>query len=90
MTRKTGEKPAGGSEEGEIASFEAALGELEKLVERMERGDQSLEDALRDFERGVELTRTCQKRLQEAEQRVEKLVSDEQGQERTEPFSPDE
>ena len=37
--------------------FERALGELESLVERLERGDLPLEEALRTFERGVELTR---------------------------------
>jgi exodeoxyribonuclease VII small subunit len=54
--------------------FEAALAELEKLTEKMESGEQSLEEALQSFQRGVELTRICQKGLQEAEQRVEKLV----------------
>ncbi|ABI56300.1 exodeoxyribonuclease VII small subunit [Alkalilimnicola ehrlichii MLHE-1] len=54
--------------------FEAALKELEGLVERMERGELSLEESLRQFERGVELTRACQKALQEAEQKVETLI----------------
>ena len=56
--------------------FEAALAELEKLTEKMESGEQSLEEALQSFQRGVELTRICQKGLQEAEQRVEKLVKE--------------
>ena len=56
--------------------FEAALAELEKLTEKMESGDQSLEEALKSFQRGVELTRLCQKGLQEAEQRVEKLIKE--------------
>jgi exodeoxyribonuclease VII small subunit len=56
--------------------FEAALTELEKLTEKMESGEQSLEEALKSFQRGVELTRICQKGLQEAEQRVEKLVKE--------------
>ncbi|MFQ5938189.1 MAG: exodeoxyribonuclease VII small subunit [Acidiferrobacterales bacterium] len=54
--------------------FEAALAELERLVEKMESGDQSLEDALQSFQRGIELTRACQQALKSAEQRVEKLV----------------
>lgn len=54
--------------------FEQALGELEQLVERMERGDLSLEQSLKDFERGIALTRTCQKALEEAEQKVRILV----------------
>lgn len=57
-----------------IPDFEAALQELEQLVEKMESGDQNLEEALKSFQRGVELTRTCQKGLKEAEQRVEKLI----------------
>jgi exodeoxyribonuclease VII small subunit len=55
--------------------FEAALQELEGLVERMEEGESSLEASLKDFERGIELTRTCQTALQEAEQKVEILLA---------------
>jgi exodeoxyribonuclease VII small subunit len=55
-------------------AFEDALTELEQLVNRLEQGDISLEDSLQAFERGVILTRTCQKALQEAEQKVQILV----------------
>ncbi|MCF6337014.1 MAG: exodeoxyribonuclease VII small subunit [Gammaproteobacteria bacterium] len=54
--------------------FETALKELEMLVERMENGESSLEDSLKDFERGIELTRSCQTALAEAEQKVEILL----------------
>jgi exodeoxyribonuclease VII small subunit len=54
--------------------FETALSELEALVERMEHGDATLEASLKDFERGIELTRACQNALQEAEQKVQILV----------------
>ena len=54
--------------------FEAALAELEALVERMEEGETSLEDSLKDFERGIELTRACQAALAEAEQKVQILL----------------
>ncbi|MEE9560208.1 MAG: exodeoxyribonuclease VII small subunit [Acidiferrobacterales bacterium] len=57
-----------------MPDFEAALTELERLVEKMESGEQSLEEALKSFQRGIELTRTCQQALKQAEQRVEKLV----------------
>ena len=57
-----------------MPDFEAALAELEQLVEKMESGTQTLEEALQSFQRGVELTRTCQNGLKEAEQRVEKLL----------------
>ena len=54
--------------------FEQALKELEALVTRMEKGDISLEESLKHFERGIELTRTCQKALKEAEQKVQILM----------------
>ncbi|HWO99434.1 MAG TPA: exodeoxyribonuclease VII small subunit [Methylococcus sp.] len=56
--------------------FEEALDELEQLVERMEQGNLSLDESLKLFERGVELTRTCQKALQEAEQKVQILLEE--------------
>lgn len=56
-------------------SFESALSELEKLVTHMESGELSLEDSLKSFERGVELTRNCQQALAAAEQKVEILTS---------------
>jgi exodeoxyribonuclease VII small subunit len=57
-----------------LPDFEAALSELEKIVEKMESGEQNLEEALAAFQRGIELTRTCQQGLKEAEQRVDKLL----------------
>lgn len=54
--------------------FEQALGELEAVVERLEHGELPLEEALRQFERGVELARTCQESLKQAEQKVEILL----------------
>ena len=55
-------------------NFEDALKELEAVVESMEQGELSLEESLKAFERGVELTRSCQKSLDEAEQKVEILT----------------
>ena len=54
--------------------FEAALAELESLVEQMEQGDLSLDESLKQFERGVELTRACQTALKDAEQKVQILL----------------
>ncbi len=51
-------------------SFEAAISELEALVESMEKGELSLEETLQNFERGVSLTKSCQQALEKAEQRV--------------------
>lgn len=76
-------------EPGDLSKFESHLNELEQLVERMEQGDQTLEQSLKDFERGVVLTRTCEQTLRRAEQRVEQLVK-KHGELKLEPFSPDE
>lgn len=57
-----------------LPDFEKALAELEAIVAKMEAGEQTLEEALASFQRGVELTRVCQQGLKEAEQRVEQLV----------------
>lgn len=57
-----------------LSSFEDALAQLEQLVDRLERGEISLEDSLLAFERGVNLTRYCQNALQEAEQKVQILI----------------
>lgn len=73
------------SRKAEAPGFEKSLAELEKLVERMESGDQKLEDALKDFERGIELTRQCQSALQSAELKVRKLL-EENGEERLSPL----
>ena len=54
--------------------FEQTLSELEKLVESMERGDLSLEDSLESFEQGIKLTRECQTKLNQAEQKVHQLI----------------
>ena len=56
--------------------FEESLAELEQLVERMEQGNLALEDSLKLFERGVQLTRSCQKALKEAEQKVQILLEE--------------
>ena len=60
--------------------------ELEKLVEQMERGELSLEESLKSFERGIKLTRTCQQALQDAEQKVQILL-EKNGQQTLEPFN---
>lgn len=60
MTKATTTKP----------NFEAALKELEALVATMEKGELSLEDSLKAFERGVALSRQCRDILHKAEQRL--------------------
>ena len=56
--------------------FESALKELETLVSRMESGELSLDESLKAFERGIELTRKCQSSLEAAELRVQTLTKD--------------
>ena len=57
-----------------LPDFEKALAELEALVEQLESGDLSLDQSLRQFKRGVELTRHCQGVLEQAQQTVEQLL----------------
>lgn len=66
--------------------FEHALAELETVVERLEHGELPLEEALRVFERGVQLTRQCQNALKAAQQRVDTLTK-RNGTPEIEPFS---
>jgi exodeoxyribonuclease VII small subunit len=59
--------------------FEDALEELEKVVERLESGELSLEDSLAAFEEGVKLVRLCNDKLTEVERKIELLVKDKEG-----------
>ena len=65
------------------ASFESALEQLEGTVARLEEGEMPLEEALELFESGVKLSRQCSTTLEEAERRIEILVSDREGGEET-------
>ena len=69
--------------------FEQALSELEALVESLERGEMSLEESLQTFERGVELTRTCQRSLKAAEQKV-RILAQKNSAAELEPFDKNE
>ena len=57
-----------------MAKFEEHLTKLESVVERLERGDLTLEDSVRLFEEGVKLSEACKAELEEAEGRVMVLV----------------
>ncbi len=70
------------------ADFEQSLQQLEALVTEMEKGELSLEESLAAFEAGIRLTRECQTRLTEAEQKVQ-LLLEEQGQLTALPFDDD-
>ncbi len=66
--------------------FEESLSSLEKIVAQLESGDLPLERALELFEEGIELSRRCQKQLEEAERKVELLLQ-EHGEIKTIPFN---
>lgn len=69
MTKKTGAR---------AREFEKSLKELETIVEKMEKGSQSLEISLRDFERGVQLVKECRESLEKAETKVQQLMNEEE------------
>ena len=59
--------------------FEDAMRELEDIVKRLESGDLPLEESLKIFEQGIDLSRYCSKKLEEAEKKVSLLMKDEGG-----------
>ncbi len=80
--------PDAPEEQKPVASFETCLEELEKVVKELEGGDLPLERSLELFEKGVALSETCRKQLEEAETRVEMLIK-RNGKIQAEPFRPD-
>lgn len=75
------------AEDKPVSSFEGCLEELERVVKELESGDLPLERSLELFEKGMELSETCRKQLEEAETRVEMLIRRE-GKLQPEPFRP--
>ena len=71
-----------------LPDFEQALAELESLVQKLESGELSLDQALAEFKKGVELTRRCQAVLDRAQQSVEQLM-DIEDEDSAQPFEPD-
>ena len=71
-----------------VAQFETSLDELEQLVQKMEKGDLSLDDSLAAYERGVGLYRQCQTALEQADLRV-RLLSDPTDPDSAQAFQPD-
>jgi exodeoxyribonuclease VII small subunit len=66
--------------------FEAALTRLEEIVKELETGDLPLEQSLKLFEEGIKLSRLCNKRLDDAERRVEILLKSKNGTVTAQPF----
>lgn len=60
----------------QLKDFEKSLLQLEKIVQRMENGDLGLEESLNQFEKGIELAKSCQDTLSNAEFRVDQLIEE--------------
>lgn len=60
--------------------FEEALKKLEKIVEDLEKGDLSLDEALKKYQEGIELSRTCSQRLENAKKKIDILVKNKKGE----------
>jgi len=73
------EKPAYGN-------FEKDLEKLEQIVQILEKGELTLEEALKQFEEGIRLARQCEKALSEAERKIEILLKNEDGNIEAKPF----
>ena len=58
----------------DTVNFEVSLEKLEKIIEKLEDGDISLEDSVKSFEEGIGLVKECQKQLSQAELKVKKLL----------------
>ena len=66
--------------------FEKAFHQLESIVQRLEAEELPLDESLRLFEEGINLSRFCHQRLEEVEKKIELILADAKGQPRTEPF----
>ncbi len=69
-----------------MAKFEDALHKLETIVQKLEQGELTLEESVRLFEQGVQLSTACRQELDAAEGRVQKLIAQRDGELRTEAF----
>ena len=67
-------------------TFEQALAELESIVRDLENGQGDLEHSIGDYERGTRLKEHCMKKLASARLKVEKILQNQQGEVKTEPF----
>ncbi len=66
--------------------FEKAFQQLEKIVQRLEGEELSLDESLRLFEEGIRLSRFCHQKLEQVEKKIETILSDAQGEPVTQPF----
>ena len=66
--------------------FEEALKKLEKIVADLEKGNLSLAEALKKYQEGIELSRMCSQRLEDAKKKVEQLTKNKKGEFNLKPF----
>lgn len=76
------------AEKNEKLNFEKAMEGLEKIVEALESGELTLDQALKKYEEGVGLVRACQSKLTETEKKIEVLTKALDGSLKKEPFDP--
>jgi exodeoxyribonuclease VII small subunit len=72
----------------ENMSFEEALGELEAIVRALESGQAPLEESISKYERGIALKNHCEKKLREAQEKIEKITLSSDGKPSTAPLDP--
>jgi exodeoxyribonuclease VII small subunit len=72
-----------------MADFEQHLNALESVVERLERGDLSLEESVRLYEEGIKLSDACKKELEAAEGKIQLLVEQRSGAMKVVDFDPE-
>ena len=70
--------------------FEKSFQQLEKIVQRLESEELSLDESLELFEQGISLSRFCHQKLEQIEKKIELILADAKGEPVTEPFEPEE
>lgn len=70
----------------ETLSFEQALGELETIVRSLETGEAALDDSIKSYERGIKLKQHCEKKLRDAQAKIEKISVNDDGSISTQPL----
>ena len=74
----------------EQKTFEESLNELERIASKLENGDLGLDEAIKEFEKGMKLSKECSEKLDEAEKKINILVQGEDGNIKEEEFIADE
>ena len=74
------------AEKKDAIKFEKAMKRLQHIVEELEKGELDIDKSLEIFEEGIKMSRICSKKLNDAEQRIEKLTRNDKGELVAEPF----